>query len=248
MSEPKSLSTASYLNTFKKVLLIGDSGTGKTHILGTFPKPIFIADFDGGLETLVGEEGIVYERYEGVQGWKEFRKELDKWCLQGPQYGCTTFAVDSLTLMADAVFEFVLNKAGRAQAQIADWGEAITTVRKVLSDLAVRMQCHTAMTAHVQVEKDETLGSLVWQPLIYGKELPGKVPAYFSEVYYTNVTTKTEGGKQVVQYRMQVVPDGRFKFVKSRMNKDAKVFEQFEEPDFSKLINKAQAYHTKENK
>ena len=38
-----------------KVLVYGESGTGKTLFAGTFPKPLFF-DFDGGMLTLRGKD------------------------------------------------------------------------------------------------------------------------------------------------------------------------------------------------
>lgn len=235
---PKSLKDDDLRTTFKRILLVGESGTGKTNFLGTMPKP-FVADFDNGLETLVGKD-VLYRTYApDADGWVAFAQELDTWRKQGPQYGCETFALDSLSFAADAAMLYVLRKNGRAgqQPQIADWGDAIRQIKDVLGYLTT-LPCHVAVTAHLQVEKDELLGGIIYAPLIYGAELPRKIPAWFGEVYITTVQTKLEQGQPKSLYVIQTAPDQRFKLVKTRMGRGGK-FGLTEVPDFQSLVAKA---------
>jgi len=239
------LSQQSYKDTPKKVMVVGKSGTGKTRFAGTFPKP-FIASFDGlaGLETIVGHPYAKAEAYEGADGWKAFRKELENWCRNGPQYDCETFVIDSLSMMADCAMDGVRAKLGKLDGSLSqgEWGMLISEIRDVIADAVVRLKCHVLVTAHLQLEKDDLLGSLIWQPLVYGAKLPGQLPAYFSEVYQSKAIVDLKTGN--VSYVVQVIPDNKLDFLKSRMNK-TQCFAQFEEPDFAKLVAKAQ--NAKEN-
>ena len=209
---------------------------GKTRFLGTMPAP-FIADFDHNLESVRGTPGLRYKTYDGTN-FGDFLKELELWRINGPQYGCKSFCVDSLSTMSEAALEFVVSKGGNRTAQPTQpqWGEAIRIITDVLRYLGIKLDCHTVLTAHLQVEKDEMLGSLNWLPSVFGSKLPGRVPIYFSEVYYLTVDFKKNPGKP--NYVVQVVPDPRVRFIKSGLNKTG-VFDQYEAPDFNHLITKA---------
>ena len=240
LSEPKGmvhLAKETALTGFHRVLLMGDSGTGKTHFIGTMPKP-FVADFDRGLSTLLGKDvkAVAYTK----EGWQEFKNEVTRWRKEGPQYDCETFVLDSLTMASEAAMTYVLKKNGRVSGQptIADWGEAIREVKDVL-DWITTLQCNVAVTAHIQLEKDEMLGDIQYRPLIFGKDLPNRLGIWFDEVYATTVTTTLKDGQTVTKYRLQVRPDARNKMIKSRMNRDGKLFEQYEEPDFALIKTKA---------
>lgn len=240
LSEPKgmmNLANENVLSAHSRVLIMGDSGTGKTHFVGTMPKP-FIADFDRGLTTLLGKDvkAVAYSK----EGWQDFKNEVERWRKQGPCYDCETFVLDSLTMAAEAAMYHVLKKNGRLSGQptIADWGEAIREVKDVL-DWVTTLACNVAVTAHIQLEKDEILGDIQYRPLIFGKDLPARLGIWFDEVYATTVQTTIVQGKSESKYRLQVRPDGRNKMIKSRMNKAGKLFEQYEEPDFNQLKNKA---------
>lgn len=219
-----------------RILIVGDSGTGKTHFIGTMPKP-FIADFDRGLATLQGHQtakGIAYTKDE----WGKFKQELEKW-RQTARYGAETFALDSLTMASEAAMHHVLKKNGRANAQptIADWGEAIREVKDAL-DWISTLPVNVVVTAHNQLEKDEVLGDIQNRPLIFGKDLPARLGIWFDEVYATTVTSTLKEGKTQSEYRLQVRPDARNKMIKSRMNRDGKLFDQYETPDFAHLKTK----------
>lgn len=220
---------------YKRILLMGDSGTGKTRFIGTMPKP-YVVDFDNGLATLAGQD-VMYDACYGDGGWKRFKDTLQLWRKE-PLHGAETFALDSLTMAADQAMDYVLKKNNRTgQPSIADWGEAIREVKDMLNVVST-LKCNVIVTAHAQLVRDEMLGDIQWIPLIFGKDLPHRLGIWFDEVWMTTVTTKLEGGVPKTSYRMQVKPDQRFRILKSRMNqKDT--FQQFEEPNFPSLLAKA---------
>src|SRR4051812_29082645 len=125
--EPVDLSAPQGGNPYHRILLIGDSGTGKTHFLGTMPKP-FVADFDRGLSTLRGQ-AVKAMAFSPDTGWEPFKAEVNAW-RQGAKYDCETFCLDSLTMAADAALTGVMTKNGRkgGQPTVQDWGEAIRNV------------------------------------------------------------------------------------------------------------------------
>lgn len=230
------LSNVNRRTEFKRILLIGESGTGKTQLIGTMPKP-FIADFDRGLTTIAGHPDALSKDFSGDGGWDDFMKEVHLWRTKGPQYGCETFALDSLTTAADANMNSILSKRGAAGAQpgIAEWGEAIRKIKDLMGYLTT-MRCHVIVTAHLEITKDEVLGGMVYQPMIYGKELPGKLPIYFDEVWVSDVQVTMDKGEPKTNYRIQIMPDQRIKIVKSRLAKSG-TFTKYVAPDFNIIIN-----------
>ena len=233
--EPISMQNGPTASPYKRILILGDSGTGKTHFIGTMPKP-FVSDFDRGLATVQGKD-VLFSAYD-ADSWGDFKKEIQDW-RKGPQYERETFALDSLTMASEAALSAVMTKNGRRNAQptIADWGEAIREMKDVLGYLTT-LPCHVVVTAHNQLVRDEILGDIQYLPLIYGKDLPHRLGIWFDEVYATTVQETIEGGVKKISYRLQVKPDGRNKIIKSRMNTDGKLFQQYEEPDFAALTLK----------
>ncbi len=219
--------------TWSRILLMGDSGTGKTHFLGTMPKP-FVADFDNGVTTLAGKDvgATIYSPSE----WQKFKTLVEIWRKSGPQEEYQTFCLDSLTMAADAAMRYVLEKNGRLTGQptIADWGEAIREVKDMMGFLTT-LKCHVVVTSHSQLVKDELLGDIQWVPLIFGKDLPHRLGIWFDEVYLTTIVNSIAGGQKTNEYRLQVKPDSRVRMLKSRMNTDGKLFDTYETPDFAAL-------------
>lgn len=227
----KSLKDVKTSSTYKKILLIGDSGSGKSTFIGTFPKPL-VCDFDNkGEDVLAGVDGYI-ESYQGVEGWDQFRKDLAKWTKEGLPEGCLTLAIDSLTFAADAALAWVKKANNNASplAQRADWGRAIDEIKSVLGKL-VGAPFHCVVSVHLSVETDELIGGVVWQPSIYGSKLPMQIPAYFNDVWHTKVELK--GG--VPSFKLQLSPDQRLKFLK---NSGRGTWSALEEPSFAKLLLK----------
>lgn len=235
---PQPLSLANKASSpYHRILVIGDSGTGKTHFLGTMPKP-FVADFDHGLATLYGKD-VKFMQFTD-KNWLEFKSVIKEW-KTGPQWECETFCIDSLTMASEAALTWVMTKNGRSgqQPTVQDWGEAIREVKDVLNHVTT-LGCNVCVVAHSQLVKDEVLGDLQYLPLIYGKDLPHRLGIYFDEVYMTTVVPSIKGGAKVNEYKLQVKPDSRMKILKSRMNTDGKIFELYEEPNFVSLVAKIQ--------
>lgn len=227
----KDLKTASQSSVNKKVLLIGDSGSGKTSMIGTFPKPI-VCDFDGkGEETLAGKEGCI-ETYAGAEGWDRFKKDLVKWVSEGLPNGCQTLALDSLTFASDTVLQWVRkanNNNGPTLTQ-ADWGRAIDEIKSTLAKL-VTANFHVVVTIHLSIEKDDLIGGVVWIPSIYGSKLPAQIPAYFNDVLMTKLTIN----KGVPEYMVQTIPDSRLKILK---NTSRGKWSATEAPNFGAMLAK----------
>lgn len=219
----------------KKVLVIGDSGSGKTKILRTFPKPIYIADFDNGLDVLAGEE-IEFEEYfdspEKPDSWMKFMADLKKWHKEGPPG--KTVALDSLTSAAEAALRNQLRVTGHSTANIqqGDWGKAISDVKDALAYL-LTLPCTVVVTAHYRMIQDDT-NVMHYAPLVYGKDLPHKVPTYFNDIWRTFIDMKP-GNPPTVDYRMQVLPSPKYNTLKNTLD----LKDMFVAPNFQTLLGGA---------
>lgn len=224
----------------KRILLLGFSGSGKTRFIGTMPSP-YIADFDDNLNSLIGHD-VEFDPFhmnmdDSRKAYADFKKVLSEWRKE-PKRG--TFCVDSLSRYADAILAWALKENGKnvgGQMTQADWGKAIAEVKLSLGQITT-LPCHVVVTAHYQAEKDEMLGSLRYEPLIFGKSLPGLLPTYFDEVWRMAVIPPKDG-KGTAEHKVQVIPDQKYDIIKSGMNA-RKCFQQYEEPDFGKMLGKYQ--------
>ena len=72
MPNAKDIQTSKYI----RALLIGKSGTRKTTVAGSFPKPMYSADFDQRIVALQGLD-IDYDIYTRLSGWKKFESKFN---------------------------------------------------------------------------------------------------------------------------------------------------------------------------
>lgn len=203
--------------TYPRLLIYGASGTGKTHFLGTCPKP-YVFDFDNGIETLMGM-GIPfqYDLYEPlIDGtWDRFNRKLRDF-EEGRVKDVRTVCIDSLTALCDGVEAMILklnNHSILAKTQ-ADWGQEISTIEQVLYRLnTVSKHYHVVVTSHEQLKEDQVRGETFVVPIVSGKEMPFKIPKWFGEVYRL-YTERTKEKKP--DYRMMTCADRRYS-AKSRL-------------------------------
>lgn len=218
----------------KHIFLLGRSGAGKTTFLRTMPGPIFVADFDAkGADILGGIEGRI-EMYDGPADWKLFKEEIAKWEKEGCPF--RTIALDSLSLAGDSIVEWAKQENGNRShlTSPADWGRAIVEVKKTIRSLK-KLGTNLVINAHFNVEKDELLGGMVWEPAIFGAKLPKELPTMFNDVWLLRIVNKQEGTKSVTVRTLQLTPDQRFDMLK---NSSRGRWLNEESPDFSQLVTK----------
>lgn len=221
------------------ILLIGDSGSGKTVFAGTCPRP-FIFDFDKGtrsLETM----GLPHDKatfkelpknssmkgpslYPYGSAWGAFIKKLNDIGESMDKGTCPyqTLVFDSLTTLSNIALNFILNSVGRDKPQIQDWGDQIRALEMVVDQLTA-WPLIKVMTAHIQRDKNELTGEIEKLPLVTGK-FAGKIPVYFDEVYYTSPERVPN---QEIKYYLQTRSDNVTKQAKSRAGVPNKVLAQW---------------------
>lgn len=213
-------------------LVYGQSGAGKTHLIGTFPDP-YIVDTDYGLETLVGKDIEFDEFYVRVgeanarEMWPAILAKVDEFKEDPPH---ATLAVDSLSTLMDVAMAHVLSKAGRSTMQLQDYNPLYDEIIKLVVKLR-RVPVNVLVTAHEETVRDENTGRLMVIPLVAGNKLSPKLPLFFNNIYNCAVDIPKTGAKKADRYLL-VQPDG-VRLAKTQVTSD----QQRIEPSYDAIIS-----------
>jgi hypothetical protein len=241
---------------YANILVLGDSGAGKSALASTVPTPVFIDSFDpGGTKTDMLQSGIssgliMADTHYEEDSWKSpyaFR-DWERSMLERESEGffdaLGTYVLDSCTRWSDSLMFEIMRKNSRAgkNPQIQDYlVQQLTAVDWMGRIMAYG--CNVLVTGHLAFEKDELTGSLESGPLMYGK-LAKKIPIAFDECYIMRTKETSAGPK----YQVLVHNDGYY-HAKTRLG--GQKFEAYEEPNIKNLMKKAgtasESYTDKEN-
>lgn len=211
------------------ILLVGDSGTGKTSFIGTCPDP-YIFDFDKGVASLRGSKNVEYDMFKDAprgskvynpengiypfgKAWPAFINRLNEIGMMMDKRECPykTLALDSITTLSDICMNYVLSSDGHTgNPQIQHWGSQIQLLQSVMDQLT-SWEIIRIVTAHIQRNTNDVTQVVEQLPLVTGK-LAGKLAIYFDEVYFMNVVV----GKDGRQYRLTTQSGGMIKSARSR--------------------------------
>lgn len=220
---------------FLKAMLVGDPGTGKSIMAGTFPKPGFVFDFASGI---VGYRGLDfdYEQYPlTAAGWVKFEKDLlvVKKSVDEGKY--KTVVVDDLSAMTDICMERAMQlDPKRTPANGPLWNVHYQMVKNLMEGRlrqVLNLQCNVVFIAHLQVNRDEETGNIVnVTPMLTG-QLAVRIPGYFDEVYYAS--TRKEGTE--TKWVIQTVPVG-WNRARSRLSGKERLLPDYIENDYTVLM------------
>ena len=108
-----------------RMLIYGRSGTGKTHFLGTAPKPLLLLDVrDKGTKTIKYSPDV---KVLAVRQWSDLEDVY--WYLEGPGKGkFATVAIDTLSQLQDMAIKSVRgNDDGMISRRV--WGETSSLMK-----------------------------------------------------------------------------------------------------------------------
>ncbi|KKK48246.1 hypothetical protein LCGC14_3147070 [marine sediment metagenome] len=200
-----------------KVLVVGDSGEGKTTLLAGLANAgykVNIIDMDNGLDalgnflTVKGLGNVHYvtlkDDFDGkATAWRTAKKLVySGWKVDGGEdlgkitdWGTNTvLAVDGITFLGDASKHDAASlngKKSRDQLTISEWGEAVRSIEGFLDYLnSDRINCNVVMTALPQAVEDESGVSRLY-PSCVTKGFSQKVGRYFNNVF--RIATRRDG-------------------------------------------------------
>jgi len=234
----------------KKILLIGQEGSGKTHFIGTMPKPVYIFSFDKGYLTLAGEPGITVgvcmdENRYAPHAYADFKRRFDE-LKKGVEYTWPdgkkekyrTVAIDSLSFLSTFMFDHEqrVNNNIDKPGGFGVYGAVKSKMQDVVNQ-AVMLAEYVVCTALVEATKDDLTGEIFYVPSMVGS-IKNEIGAWFDAVFYMVVDKSPNDGTRV--FKLLTVGDRRQKakvrLPTALLNKLA----ASENPDFNHLITKLQ--------
>lgn len=232
----------------RKILVIGNEGTGKTHFIKTMPKPIYIFSFDKGYLTLAGEEGITVglcmdeDRYK-PHAYADFKLKFDtlkkgakyKWP-DGREEQYRTLAIDSVSFLSTFIFDHEqrINNNIDKPGGYAVYGSVKSKLQDIINQ-SVMLAEYVVCTALTETTKDDITGEIFFVPSMVGS-MKNEIGAWFDAVFYMQVDKNPNTGEKT--YKMLTVGDRRQKAKLRIPSSIASKVLAVEEPDFGKLINK----------
>lgn len=226
------------------LLLLGKYGTGKTFLLRTARKPVFIDSFDPGgtkgLRKWIESGDIVvdtrWEREDPMNpstfsAWyPTFNARREAGFFDG--FG--TYCLDSSTTWAQAILGAYLKKKGGVTAppnykdhyhyQMLD---IRAYVKKILD-----LPCDSIITGHLELKQEGEGGRMEYTYATTGKGT-FIIPTLFDEVWVASTKETSKG----VEYRLLTENDGLYS-ARSRLKADG-LLATYEEADIKKILAKA---------
>lgn len=197
--------TSEYL----KMMLVGESGTGKSTFAASSPTPGFVFDFGKEILSYRGKD-FDYEQYDvSPQGWTKFERnfiQLKKEIKEEKKY--KTVIVDNLSAMSDLCMEKALQlDPKRSTTNGPLWNVHYGMVKNLMEGKLrqfLNLNCNLIFIAHLSTLTDEDGAVIGVEPSLTGK-LSVDIPAYFNEVLY-HINRKVDGE---TKWLIQTVPIGR---------------------------------------
>lgn len=209
-----------------KILLLGDTGSGKTTQLLTLPGKKFAYLFDPNAILSLRGHDVDYEEFLPDQLnlsvrslskgkgdsttnhqnsiYQEWEKDFDDRVQDGFFDDYDVIALDSCTTFLDLIMDRILTINGRPGAwpQQDDYGPQMVTFTNVCRTL-MALNKTIFMTGHMEVKQDELTKKIFRKPMMTGR-LSTKIPLLFSDIFVTEVENDGRGN---VTHKIQTVPD-----------------------------------------
>lgn len=167
-----------------RALVYGESGAGKTTLVGTAPNPIILSA-EAGLLCLAGKEipfieikslADLMEAYSWVTGSDE-AKQFE------------TVALDSISEIAEIVLSAELKKSKDGRAAYGEMNNSVSDLVRAYRDIPGKNVVFTAKREKVQDEN----GRIMYGPSMPGKTLSQGIAYHFDLVLALRVEKDAEG-------------------------------------------------------
>lgn len=217
-------------------VIYGKSNSGKTHMIGTFPKPIlYIQIGDDGSNTIAGVEGIDAISVSNPVELKTLADEL----LKDKKY--KTVAVDTFSMVTNEWTDLnVVKKKKRMTQQL--WGdlktdteELVKAMYKVAKNHIVVLSCHEA-TDSIEGMEDEITPD-VRPSVTKGARTYIEGMANYG-IHMTKVSKEVQVGdetKEVIKYAADIGPNPYY-WTKFQIDSSIKLPKRIINPSYDKIM------------
>lgn len=225
-------------------LTLGISGSGKSVLLSTCPKPIVVLSFDPtGWESykkLVwskdNPDGTIFvdSRYEvdkpkAPTAFKMCEAEINRLHAKGIFEKIGTFGIDSGTNFINSLLYEVARQEGHTgDIWLDDYKKAGIYLISKLQEI-IAFPCHFYMTGHLEIFKDELQGGVHSSIMAPGR-MKTTIPGLFSEIYICQTEVKQDG---TAKYTLSTVGT-RTLVARTRIGRD--VFKPIMEPNIQAML------------
>lgn len=233
-----------------RVLVTGESGTGKTHLLRTARLPVHVDSFDPGgtlvLRDLIAKGDVVadtnYEMEDRTNPtmFREWARTFEGRVRSKYFEAIGTYCLDSSTLWADAIISHIMSKdkrAGEAPNFYKDYNPQKIEIQNWIQRI-LALPCDIVVTGHLEAEYDDkVVGDDVRRDLQrYRYMTTGRgaiiIPLMFDEQWTMMVKQVPTG----LQYQILTAHWG---YYRGRTRIGRGKFSQFEDANIKELLKKA---------
>lgn len=201
MSEILELGKTERKEIFLRVVLYGEAGAGKTHLLREFPKPMIIYDFDQKFEPLIGIEGIEVRSYTVTDpspgDYDRLRKEFWQDWRDDQKKDYATRVVDSLTNLDNLLIKAFMEsnqKPADGKVTLPIFGDLKNFYSTLFNSMrGLAQKSHVIVIAHEKFHTNDEGNVLAIKPLITGG-MKDEITALFKDTWYLEY--KNSGGKE----------------------------------------------------
>jgi len=178
------MTTKGYASDSVKILVHGQSGVGKTTLIGTLPNPVVISA-EGGLLALADLE----IPYLNVTNMTELN-EAYEWLLNSKEADqFQSVAIDSISEIAEVVLNTEKKLTKDPRQAYGALQEQMTDLIRAFRDLPRK---HVYMSAKTEKATDEN-GRILYSPSMPGNKLGQMLPYFFDEVLALRVERDADG-------------------------------------------------------
>lgn len=220
-------------------LFYGRSGTGKTTLACSFPKPLLILDINESGTSSVANLDDVFVL--SIQEWDDF--ESIYWYIKKNSKKYKTIVIDTVTRLQDLALIKVMYEAGKDPEEDPitqpDWGAAFKLMKSWIikfRDLEPNI-VFTAQDRITESKYDEDQITPEVGPMLtpaVAKALNAAVNIIGQTFIHGQTVTTDKGLATKVTYRLRLGPD-EFYLTKVRQPKEAKLPKSLVDPTYEKL-------------
>jgi len=180
-------STSSVLSNGIKLLVYGESGSGKTYLVSTLENPVVLS-VEAGLLSLHAHE-IPFTEIKTIDDLRE----AYTWALEAKEaQQFSTVVLDSISEIAEVVLISEKKKSKDPRAAYGEMQSTMSEMVRAFRDLPGR---NVYMSAKVEKQQDD-LGRLLYSASMPGVKAGQSLPYHFDEVFALRVERDSEGKPQ----------------------------------------------------